>query len=617
MYIKHVTIKNFRNFGETPFEIDLKPFTLILGENNIGKTNLINALGLIFSQEITIFRKRVLEIDDFNYETVRKFKKKVCDTSIPSEQIVFPEIRIDTFVTDLTEEQKAIVSHWAINTDISESQLTYRFSLKSNFSKGEWIEKQRSNLQNSNANSNSWINLIDFPIQDYRYSLFGGNDPSKSLDSYWLQMLKMEILEALRDATKELNANSNSKPLYKILNQNSDTSYTEIKQTLEKLDNQISSNKKLGGIKIEVKKLLDMVSLQTSNNNNVIDFLFSGVETSEILKKLGLVYGINPIDISRNGLGRNNLLFISLILSQLSATTPQGDKSYFRLITIEEPESHLHPQLQDHLAKNIERIRSNEADEMQLLLTSHSTHITAKLSLENTCVLYRNEQTNSIQSHYILEGLDVDKNLNTISYLSRYLDATKARMFFARKIILVEGFAEQFLVPEFFKLHFKGTTSVEQAGIAVINVNGVAFKHFLKIIENGYFIKCLVLTDQDTGTKTEKRALKLKEEFDNPELVLIKYTKLSTFEKDLIDENKSGKGKKLFLDTLQAIKPTSGKKFASQTGKNDINVENFFREIEHYKSEFAFQLAERSKKEPESLTIPEYIRTGFTFLHKE
>jgi len=52
MYIKQLTIKNFRNFGDPPLVITLKPFTLILGENNIGKTNLLSALGLIFSQEI-------------------------------------------------------------------------------------------------------------------------------------------------------------------------------------------------------------------------------------------------------------------------------------------------------------------------------------------------------------------------------------------------------------------------------------------------------------------------------------------------------------------------------------------------------------------------------------
>ena len=93
MYIKRLTIKNYRNFGDPAFSIDLKPFTLILGENNIGKTNLLNALGLIFSQDVTMFRKRMLELDDINYATLKAFKSKVIDPAISPNGIEFPEFR--------------------------------------------------------------------------------------------------------------------------------------------------------------------------------------------------------------------------------------------------------------------------------------------------------------------------------------------------------------------------------------------------------------------------------------------------------------------------------------------------------------------------------------------
>jgi AAA15 family ATPase/GTPase len=130
MFISHVTIKNYRNFGDPPFEIDLKPLTLILGENNIGKTNLISALGLIFSQEITVFRKRILDIDDINYSAIKRFKKSICDLSIKPEDVQFPEVRIDVKLTGMTDEQKAIVGEWAVNALITEAQLTYQFAPK-------------------------------------------------------------------------------------------------------------------------------------------------------------------------------------------------------------------------------------------------------------------------------------------------------------------------------------------------------------------------------------------------------------------------------------------------------------------------------------------------------
>lgn len=69
MYISNLKIANYRNFHGT-FAINLQPFTLIIRENNIGKSNLLNAIGLVLSQDITMFKKRMLDIDDINYGLV-------------------------------------------------------------------------------------------------------------------------------------------------------------------------------------------------------------------------------------------------------------------------------------------------------------------------------------------------------------------------------------------------------------------------------------------------------------------------------------------------------------------------------------------------------------------
>ena len=446
MYIKHVSIKNFRLFGEPTFEIDLKPFTLIIGENNIGKTNLVNAIGLILSQEITTFRRRILDIDDINRASIKKFKNDVCNLAIPPDNISFPEVRIDVILTDMNDDQHAIVDQWTINPQNTEAQLTYLFSTKNNFPKTEWVNDKRKSLEKLPAGVQE--NFVDFPLSGYRYSIFAGNDQSRDTEiNYWLQMLKMEALDALRDAPKELVASSDYRLLYRILNQEGRSDFSDIKQILGQLDEVIEKNPSLAAIKTEVKALLDRVSLQSGENDNIIDFRFSGMEAAEILKKLGLIYGAYPIEISRNGLGRNNLLFISLVLSQLSSKDSHGEKSFFRLIAVEEPESHLHPHLQDHLAENIERICDEAKGEMQILLTSHSTHISSHIGLENTCVMFYDATVKRIKCHYVISNLLPDIDRDTISYLKRYMDSTKSKMFFARKLILVEGFAEQFLTP--------------------------------------------------------------------------------------------------------------------------------------------------------------------------
>lgn len=623
MYIKLLTIKNYRNFGEPAFTVELKPFTLILGENNIGKTNLLNALGLIFSQEIVIFRKRVLELDDINYETVQAFKKKVCDLDIEPEAIEFPEVVVEAVLTDMDEDQVAVVGDWFINKELTEAKVTYVYSPRANFDGSEWIDRKRALLRQKISEaresrevlpSDKLVNTIDFPIGEYRYSIYGGDDPTNECNPYWLRMLKMEFLDALRDAQKELIASGEYRLLYRILCQRDETKYDDIKDTLSRLEDAVRRNENLESIKDEVSGLLDRISLQTSDVDNSIDFNFSSPECSEMLKKISLIYGANPISVDRNGLGRNNLLYISLILSHLSAKESRGSDTFFRLIAIEEPEAHLHPHLEDHLAKNIESILEDSKGAMQLLLTSHSTHIAAKLDLESTVIIFNDTEGKKLNSHYILSGLDQTSERMTIRYLRKYLDATKSRMFFARKIILVEGIAEQLLIPRFFEFH--SGSSVERCGCNVINVSGVAFRHFLKVIENGFFIRCVVLTDRDTGTRTQERAQDLKREFDQDGLIRVEITEHATFEKDLIAVNRTGQGRTVLLRALEATRPRAGKRYERDLGQQELDIESFFAEIEGYKSEFAFNLLALldGLKSANGFTIPDYIKGGFKFL---
>jgi len=613
MYIKHLLIKNYRNFGDPPFEVDLKPFTVVLGENNVGKTNLLNALGLIFSQEIMIFRKRVQEIDDINYASVEAFKEKVRNFEVKPEDIEFPTVSVEVTLADMDDDQEAVVGDWFSNQEFTEAKITYQFAPTANYDRVGWINKQRNIIKQKQEVGETGPFFIDFPIGDYRYSIFGGKDLSNECNMYFLKMLKMEFLDALRDAQKELIASGEYRLLYRILIQKDKEKYDDIKTVLKTLDDVVNKNPNLKSIKDDVKNLLDKVSLQSSETDNAIDFIFSSPEANELLKKISMIYGSNPISVERNGLGRNNLLYISLILSHLSAQEAGEGGTFFRLIAIEEPEAHLHPHLQDHLAENIESIQKSSGKAMQLLLTTHSTNIAAKMSLTSSVIIF-NDQHGTPASHYILSGIDEENEKSTINYLSKYIDATKSRMFFARKLILVEGIAEQLLIPLFFKDDSRGT--LEKVGCNIINVSGVAFSHFLKIIRSGFFIKGLVLTDSDTGKKTGERATDLKKDYEQEGLIRIEISEGSTFEKDVIAANNNGKGKEILLNALKDTKPQRGPEYEKEIGESDIETEGFFSEIENYKSEFAFNLASQLKEKSnrEGFTVPTYIKNGFEFL---
>ncbi len=642
MYINKISIKNYRNFGDPAFELSLKPFTLILGENNIGKTNLLNALGLLFGQEISISQSRILQLDDLNYNAVTRFRKQVADLSLSYDQVVFPEVEVTACLANMNEDQEAVVGDWFSDAALTEALVTYRFSIRASFNREKWIAQQREVLnlimdkstaapldlegtsvqpvlfaEKAPQEDANW-KRVDFPIGDYRYLIYGGGKPTNECDSYFLRMLKVELLDALRDAQRELIASGEYRLLYRILRQGHDSKYADLKDRLLELEDCVRNNAALKEIKNEVTILLQRVSLETEDAVNSIDFNFSSPDAAELLKKIGMIYGTNPINVGRNGLGRNNLLYISLVLSQIAKPVNPTDTShsetttFFRVVGIEEPEAHLHPHLQDHLARNIEAIRLEHSDAIQLLLTSHSTHIAAKLDLANTVVLFADPETGRLSSHYILSGIDITKEQDAVRFLSLYLDATKSRMFFARRLILVEGIAEQTLVPRFFELH--SGKSLERHGATVINVHGVAFRHFLTVIKNGFFRKCVVLTDQDTGKATEQRATKLKSEFDDGKVIRIEITTTSTFEKEVISANAAGKGKSIILDAIKATRPQVGEKIAIKAEKGSIDVNEYFDAIAECKAEFAFNLAKRLDRDSTGFILPTYIQNAFSFL---
>lgn len=617
MYISNVKIKNYRNFSN--FELELKPFTLIIGENNSGKTNLLNALCLLFSQDITFFRKRVLEYEDINCEAVHEFKKSIVDDGIANNQIMFPEVLVDVIMEDFNDDQESVVGDWFIDKQLSNAQLTYLFRIKGAFDKNQWIAQQRESLKKLKKEDKESeedfqrrkIDSVDFPIKNYEYLIFGGNDSSKRVDFHFLGMLRMELLDALRDARRELMASRDYRLLYKVLNNRDEKSFSDIKDILLKLKSLIKDSPELKKIKKDIKDYLDKISLYEKEFDNQVEFQFSSPEYCEILKKISLIYGGNPVNVERNGLGRNNLLYISLILSHLTAEDHSIDNIFFRLIGIEEPEAHLHPHLQDHLAKNI-KDEVSENKELQIILTSHSTHIAGKLDLDTTVILYKDEK-NNINKHYILDGFgDTAEEKKIVRYLKKYLDATNSAMFFARKVIFVEGISEQLLIPIFFEMDKQKT--LEQIGCNVIDVNGVAFKNFLEIVKKGYFIRCLVLTDSDVGTKTENRADNLKAEYTNLNLIKIQSSILSTFEKDIIECNKQDINREVLFKALLQTRPIKGKEFIDNTGQSEFQVEDFFKLIEEYKSEFAFNLSAELKGNRINFSIPNYIKDGFDFL---
>lgn len=203
MYISRVDINNFRNYEQ--FSIELKPFTVIIGENNIGKSNLLEAIALVLSNDIQSYQRRHLELEDINLVAINSFKRDILEKEI--EDIEFPEVRIDLYLKEMNVDQETIVDGYWYDYDEKIARLSYIYSYKSKKRK-QYLQRQKEMI--AGKHQEEALNYIDFPIEGYEYDLVGGSDNNK-VDSYYLQMLRMDYLDALRDAKRELNSNSDKK----------------------------------------------------------------------------------------------------------------------------------------------------------------------------------------------------------------------------------------------------------------------------------------------------------------------------------------------------------------------------------------------------------------------
>jgi len=170
---------------------------------------------------------------------------------------------------------------------------------------------------------------------------------------------------------------------------------------------------------------------------------------------------------------------------------------------IEEPEAHLHPAMQYKFLKFLRSNIQNKA--RQIFITSHSTHITSAVLLDEIICL--NQSGGKVNIGYPAKTFpDTPVGKSEKAFVQRFLDATRSDMLFAKNIILVEGLAEQLLMSTFAKYV---NQSIEDNHVAVINIGGRYFDHFLNMFDTtkpyalNKFVACI--TDRDPAHKDKTK----------------------------------------------------------------------------------------------------------------
>lgn len=494
LFISRVKIKNYRNFKDVDVRLGHKQ--IIIGENNVGKTNFLKALQLILDPTLSD-EDRMLEESDFNDTLVNPMENK--------EEIVI-EVYIENYSnnkTILTVFQDATVKNEKGKEVL---KLTYRF----------------------------FPYIDDAGNIEYQYNIFKGNDETKKFGSYERKYLNLKVIKALRDVESEIR-NSRTSPIQRMLKD-----YAIDKKDLERIAEEYRKNGE------EILNLDELVDLTNNINKRFgtilgsddFDVSLQAMEISpgRVLSSLKLLMAQrHTSDIS---LGLNNILYISMILQMLQdKTVPSlikedkynelivlagGDivkdtyeqsqnRNYFlkegisdvqhkklysfmsknmpisnavTILAIEEPEAHLHPVNQRLIYKDVIQNSNNS-----VLLTTHSTHITAIAPI-NSIVHLHNDGTKGTEIH-ATAAMPMDEG--EFWDVERYLDVKRGEIYLGKAVLLVEGIAEEYLVPRFAELLGK---PLDEKGIIVCNINCTNFTPYVKLLHS-LAIPYAVITDGD------------------------------------------------------------------------------------------------------------------------
>jgi putative ATP-dependent endonuclease of OLD family len=451
MYLSEISISNFRCFGSTPEVIRFNPgLTALVGENDAGKTAIIDAIryALGTSDQEWI---RVQETDFHNADT----SNSIC-ISCRFESLTGAEQ--SAFLEYLTYEDGPGASKVAV--------LLVNWSARLHQAGGSLARSyMKAEVRSGNES--------DGPI----------------LDQEVRELLRATYLQPLRDADAAMSSGRGSR-LSKIL-QNielikagtdnysdgddiKDLSISGIASLADDLLQQHS------GIKAATDSIDDSLakklSLNQENLKSNIDVSVSGNSDHrlrQMLEKLSVQVtrkGANEFGL---GLGTKNILYIACELLLLEQGTTGN-----RMLLIEEPEAHIHAQRQLKILKSLQQEAKEKG--IQVFVSTHSPLLASVVKLENMIYVQGAKAFSMSREHTKLQGYDY-------SFLERFLDATKANLFFAKGVVIVEGDAENLLLPTIARLLGRDLTDY---GVSIVNVGGTGLRRYANIFQR---------TDEDSS----------------------------------------------------------------------------------------------------------------------
>lgn len=435
MRLKTLYVKGFRNFKEVT--VNLNEHSLMIGANDVGKTNLIYALRILLDRSLSDYDYELAESDFFAYE----------DTH---------EIIIRAYFDDITEGCLLARLPGKISDD------------------GKLVLQYTASIDNGKVEYQFYCGKSD------------SEDDLKDIDSpFYRKYLNLKYISSRREFWSYINKTKKELLLQAKGNRSTDiieaddTLYSEIEQKLQEVDSKIPQLSYVKNATEQLNKELDKLSIH--NREQQIVFDTASTDVDRVIQNVSVTSKYGDKKLIIGGEGRINQIYLSLWASQNQLTEISNEVS---IICIEEPEAYLHPHQQREVATYLGRTLQG-----QVILSSHSPYIVSEFSPNSIIRLYKQDtHDTSVAS----DGCSkvIGEGIEDFGYR---MSVIPAEAFFSDCVILVEGPSEMV----FYKTLAKQIgIELDRLNISVLSVDGVSFPTYMKIL-NAMQIYWISRTDND------------------------------------------------------------------------------------------------------------------------
>jgi len=525
MLIKSAHIKNFRLLKNIDLSLDDKS-TVIVGRNNSGKTSLTEIFRRFFSET----NSQKFKIEDFSISAIEEFRKalvsKLADEDENVIRDIFPRIEMQ-LVIDYNDNKSdyGVLSEFIIDLaeDNTEAIINISYQLR-----GGKIKAFFHDLDD--PNKPDFLNIIRERIVKLYTTEITAIDPtdsknmSKVEQNKLIELIGVDFINAQRglDDITESERDVLGKVLSSIFkNASNDTASEDMKQKSKALEEEVDKIQQVvdKDLNEKIKDLLPSLKVfgypGLSDPNLTTKTTFNAQTIVESNTKIlyEKAEGI-ALPETYNGLGSRNLIFILFKIFEFFRkyqSNPILVKTH--LIFIEEPEAHLHPQMQEVFISKLYSIAKTFSKDLnkgkkwpvQFVVSTHSTHIANEANFDTIRYFLTKKEGNSIETEIkdLKEAFKTEDSQVDKEFIHKYLTLTKCDLFFADKAILIEGATERILMPSFIeKIDNELSNKLSSQYLTFMEIGGAYAHHFYKFLDF-LNLKTLIITDLDSTEPIE------------------------------------------------------------------------------------------------------------------